>query len=149
MLRRQSSCVPQIKPMVYPNMKSDIGSPPASTMTLFNLLDACLPPNYYIKQNCLKLMNDHFYPFVSFCPFTKIQPFPTPILVDANGTVALWAQTRYPSAEVVDISHDELHSTLMQLAGSGASWTDYQSVRYGFRDHSTLPVNLGLGECVY
>lgn len=135
--------------MVYPNTKSDIGSPPASTMTLFNLLDTCLPPNYYIKQDCLRLMNDHFYPFFSLCPFTKIQPSPIPILVDADGAIALWAQTRYPSAEVVDMSHDELHSVLLQLARSGASWTDYQSVRYGFRGPSKLPVDLGLGQGVY
>ncbi|KAH7235937.1 hypothetical protein BKA59DRAFT_485844 [Fusarium tricinctum] len=107
--------------MVYPNTKSDIGSPPASTMTLFNLLDTCLPPNYSIKPDCLRLMKDHFYPFFSVSPFAEIQPSPTPILVNKAGTIALWAQTRSPLAEVIDMSHDELHSTLMQLARSGAS----------------------------
>jgi uncharacterized protein YjiS (DUF1127 family) len=94
-------------------------------------------------------MKDHFYPFFSVSPFAEIQPSPTPILVNKAGTIALWAQTRSPLAEVIDMSHDELHSTLMQLARSGASWTDYQSVRYGFRKSSDMLVDLGLGQGVY
>jgi hypothetical protein len=94
-------------------------------------------------------MNDHFYQFFSLSPFTKIQPSPTPILVDDTGIIALWAQTRSPSAEVVDMSHHEINGTLMQLAESGASWTDYQSVRYGFRSPFDMPVDLALGQIVY
>lgn len=94
-------------------------------------LEFSLPTNYLIREDCLRLVNDHFGLF-EFLPFAEINPWPAPILIDPQGTIVLWAQALLPWTQWVDMTHSGVHRTLTELADSGATCTDYQLIRYWF-----------------
>jgi hypothetical protein len=94
--------------------------------------DTFLPTNYLIREDCLRLVNNNFGLFFEVLPFVEVNPWPTAILIDPQGSIVLWAQSLCPWAEWVDMTYFGVRHTLTELADSGASCSDYQSIRYWF-----------------
>ncbi|KAG8671281.1 hypothetical protein FPOAC2_04612 [Fusarium poae] len=91
-----------------------------------------LPTNYLMREDCIRLVNDHYDLFFEFLPFIEVGPKPTAILTDPQGTVVLWAQNTLPRTEWVDMTHFGVRRTLFELADSGAFCDEYQMIRYQF-----------------
>lgn len=102
------------------------------TMTLPSIFYISLPANFFVKEDCLRLMHECFHQYFFICPYAMVYTYSTPILVGFDGTMVLWAQSTTPFVECVDMTHPRIHLELMELAESGARWVDYQSIRYGF-----------------
>ncbi|KAH7265169.1 uncharacterized protein BKA55DRAFT_239505 [Fusarium redolens] len=100
-------------------------------MTLPSMFDISLPANFFIKEDCLRLMHECFSQYFFICPYAVVYTYPTPILVGVEGMV-LWAQSTTPFIECVDMTHPGIFRDLMELAESGARWVEHQSIRYGF-----------------
>ncbi|CEI60588.1 hypothetical protein FVEN_g13003 [Fusarium venenatum] len=91
-----------------------------------------LPPNYLIREDCLRLVSDNYGLFFEVMSFIEVKPIPTAILTDPQGTVVLWTQNTFPWTEWVDMAHFGVRRTLTELADSGAFCDDYQMIRYWF-----------------
>ncbi|KAH7227900.1 hypothetical protein BKA60DRAFT_554110 [Fusarium oxysporum] len=78
-------------------------------MTLPSIFDISLPANFFIKEDCLRLMHECFNQYFLICPYAMVYTYPTPILVGFDGTMVLWAQSTTPFVECVDMIHTRIH----------------------------------------